>query len=77
MLRIIVAVVMSCGPHNQRTLQAAREFLFENRSSMVTIFKRHAKIGTFTTGDSHQLAEVARHFMLLVTATDFLSVGLP
>ncbi|KAI9887238.1 MAG: hypothetical protein M1823_000909 [Watsoniomyces obsoletus] len=73
MLRIIVAVVMSCGPHHQRTLQAAREFLLENRPSMVTIFKRNAKIGTLTNGDSPQLTEVARHFMLLVIATDFLS----
>ena len=44
---------------------------------MVTVFKRQAKIWGSQHSDDSVLGEVARYFMLLVTATDFLSVCFP
>ncbi|KAI9790799.1 MAG: hypothetical protein M1816_004757 [Peltula sp. TS41687] len=45
-LRIITSVVMSRGPQNQQTLFETRRFLSDNRQTVVTIFKRYAKIGS-------------------------------
>jgi hypothetical protein len=76
-LRIIVSIIISCGPQNPRTMQEARKFLAENRLSMVTIFKRQAKIGSTQADASGIIADLVKHYVLLITATDFLNVSAP
>ncbi|KAI9829552.1 MAG: hypothetical protein M1826_005597 [Phylliscum demangeonii] len=71
-LRIITSVVMNRGPDNQQTIAEVRRFLTENRSSIVTVFKRHAKIGGSQAGRSGDLSELVRHFVLLISAAEFL-----
>ncbi|KAF2398801.1 hypothetical protein EJ06DRAFT_91734 [Trichodelitschia bisporula] len=70
-IRVINAVVLSRGHSNDRTLKLAREFLTENRQSVVGVFKRHASIG----GKSHvayDLGDLVDNFTLLISATGFL-----
>ncbi|KAL8716655.1 MAG: hypothetical protein Q9225_006036, partial [Loekoesia sp. 1 TL-2023] len=44
-VRVMASVVMSRGPQNQQTINQAKLFLSENRSLVVAIFKRQARIG--------------------------------
>lgn len=47
----------------------------ENRQSMVGIFKRFAKIGGVGTADHHDaLSDLAKCYMTLISATNFLEV---
>ena len=81
MLRIIVGVVLSCGPQNQRTLEQARSFLTENRSSMVGTFKRQAKVVTGRNQKQDDrsieqvLEELVEIFVLLISLTGFMEVS--
>jgi nuclear pore complex protein Nup205 len=75
-LRVINAVVISRGQQNERTIQEARQFLSENRSSIVSVFKRNAGIGTQGTGpEAEILNELVDQFTLLMSVTDFLEVS--
>ncbi|KAI9753101.1 MAG: hypothetical protein M1815_000128 [Lichina confinis] len=71
-LRIVTSVVMSCGPQNPRTIKEARNLLLENRASMSTAFKRQAKIGGIRVDNVGELGDIVKHYVLLITATDFL-----
>ncbi len=73
-LRIITSVVMSCGPQNPRTIKEARNFPSQHRQSMTTAFKRHGKIGSVRVEHIGDLDEIVKHYILLITATDFLKV---
>lgn len=74
---------MSRGPYNHQTITDTRKFLSENRQTIVTIFKRYAKIGgggavtRIQTDESPgiDLRELVRNFVLLISATDFLDVS--
>ena len=43
-LRVIAVVVVARGPQNAQTLEAGRDFLAENRLSMVGVLKREARV---------------------------------
>ncbi|KAE8148150.1 hypothetical protein BDV25DRAFT_131493 [Aspergillus avenaceus] len=73
-LRVIVAAAFSRGLHNEQMMEQMRSFLAENRQSMVGIFKRFAKIGGGATEHHDTLKNVARSYMALITATDFLEM---
>jgi len=70
-LRIINAAVLSRGPQNDQTLYQAREFLRENRNSMVAVFKRNVKVGGLQDMDG-DLTDLVDCFTVLVSATGFL-----
>ncbi|KAJ5568429.1 hypothetical protein N7450_010915 [Penicillium hetheringtonii] len=72
-IRVIVSAVFSRGVHNEQIKEQARVFIAENRSCMVGIFKRFAKIGGSGKSEHHEaLCELVKSFMALVTATDYL-----
>ncbi|OCK80455.1 hypothetical protein K432DRAFT_434748 [Lepidopterella palustris CBS 459.81] len=70
-LRVINSAVLACGPQNDQTVFQARQFLKENRQSMVSIFKRNVKIGGLQDIGA-DLSDLVDCFTLLVTATGFL-----
>ncbi|KAL8951108.1 MAG: hypothetical protein Q9183_007482, partial [Haloplaca sp. 2 TL-2023] len=49
-VRVIAAVVLSRGDQNMQTLDAAKQFLAENRAIIVAVFKRQAGIGVGGSG---------------------------
>lgn len=56
-------------------MEQTRVFLAENRQSMVGIFKRFAKIGGVGAADHHgALSDLAKCYMTLISATNFLEV---
>lgn len=74
--RLVISVVISRGPQNQQSIVQARTFLAENRSLVVAMFKRSAKIGQVTTttiGDATEtiVEELVGLFVLLITFTNF------
>ncbi|KAJ5629741.1 hypothetical protein N7528_003398 [Penicillium herquei] len=72
-LRVIVTAVFSRGIHNEQIKAQTRAFIGENRSCMVGVFKRFAKIGGGAlAGHQEVLCELVKSFMVLVTATDYL-----
>lgn len=72
-IRVIVTAVFSRGIHNEQIKAQTRTFLAENRSCMVGVFKRFAKIGGGApAGHQETLCELVKSFMVLVTATDYL-----
>ena len=76
-LRIVSSLVLSRGPENERTLEQARNFLIRNRPSMVSVFKRQAKIGGVLIADtSDDLDELVDSYAILITMTGFLEVSL-
>ncbi|KAI4173910.1 MAG: hypothetical protein LQ343_002678 [Gyalolechia ehrenbergii] len=72
-VRVIASVVMSRGSQNQQTIDQAKLFLSENRSLIVAIFKRQARIGAAAaenpTVDVEELVEL---LVLLMTMTGFI-----
>lgn len=75
-LRVINAVVLSRGQQNDHTLQMAREFLKENRLSIIGVFKRNARVGGRNVHDVADLNDLVDQFTLLLSATNFLEVSL-
>ncbi len=73
-LRVINAVVLSKGPQSEYPLRQARDFLGDVRSSVVGIFKRHAKIGIGRADETEDLTDLVDNFTVLVSAVDFLEV---
>jgi nuclear pore complex protein Nup205 len=74
-LRVVNAAVIARGRQNDQTVFQAREFLKENRHSMVAIFKRSVIVG----GDQHaetqqDLVDLVDCWTLLVEVTGFLEV---
>jgi nuclear pore complex protein Nup205 len=45
LLKVVAAVLMARGVENEQMKATVREFLSENRTSVVAVFKRNAKIG--------------------------------
>ncbi|KAJ5098575.1 hypothetical protein N7532_005576 [Penicillium argentinense] len=76
LVRVIVSAVFSRGVHNEQIKVQTRVFIAENRSCMVGIFKRFAKIGGSGDAGHHEaLCELVKSFMALVTATEYLEVS--
>lgn len=76
-LRIINSVVLSRGTQHDQTIKLAREFLRDNRHSMVAVFKRHASIGGIQVDGKIDLADLVDNYTVLVSATEFIQVGSP
>lgn len=77
-LRVITSVVLSRGAQNEQTIQKARAFLLENRSSMVGVFKRQGKIGIHgatTTDNDTSIDELVEIYVLLISLTGFVEVS--
>ena len=74
--RVIISVVLSRGPQNDRTIESAKGFLVENRPLVVSMFKRQARIGGVSFDDAGvDIEELAELFVLLIAVTDFLDVS--
>ena len=82
-LRVIAAIVLSRGAQNEATIAAARGFLLENRTTMVGIFKRHARVGALheskrgvdnDTDAEADLNDLVEFYVLLISLTDFMEV---
>ena len=75
--KVIVVVVLSRGPDNEQTTLLARSFLLENRSLIVAVFKREAKIGGVSFDDAGvSIKELVELFTALIAMTGFVEVGL-
>lgn len=73
--RVVTSVVLSRGPQNEQILEQARAFLVENRSLVVAMFKRQAKVGAVTFESMGVgVEELVELLVLLITVTGFLSV---
>jgi nuclear pore complex protein Nup205 len=74
-LRVINAAVIARGRQNDQTVFQAREFLKENRHSMVSIFKRSVMVGGGRDGEVQgELGELVDCWTALVEVTGFLEV---
>ncbi|KAF2011390.1 hypothetical protein BU24DRAFT_376521 [Aaosphaeria arxii CBS 175.79] len=71
-LRVINAAVIARGRQNEQTIFQAREFLKENRQSMVSIFKRSVNIGAIKDGVNEDLSDLVDCWTVLVEITGFL-----
>jgi nuclear pore complex protein Nup205 len=74
MLKVIVAIVLSQGQQNEQTISQARHFLEEYRSSIVSIFKRSAGIGSVGKNNRDVLEALVDNFTILISAAGFLDV---
>lgn len=76
-LRVVNSVVVVRGPQNEQCRQQARDFIADNRMSIVAVFKRAArKGGPGEQATGAELEELVDNLCLLMTATDFLEVSL-
>jgi nuclear pore complex protein Nup205 len=73
-LRIVNAIVLNY--RTDHTLASAREFLMENRQSVVGILKRFARVGGINADGGIDLSDLVDNLSLLISATDFLAVSL-
>ncbi|KAJ8111259.1 hypothetical protein OPT61_g6106 [Boeremia exigua] len=72
-LRVINAAVIARGRQNDQTVFQAREFLKENRHSMVAVFKRSVNVGGGEKVEAQQdLVDLVDCWTLLVDVTGFL-----
>ncbi|KAF9629489.1 hypothetical protein BFW01_g10692 [Lasiodiplodia theobromae] len=72
-LRVVNSVVVVRGPQNEQCRQQARDFIADNRMSVVAVFKRAArKGGPGEQATGAELEELVDNLCLLMTATDFL-----
>lgn len=85
MIRVLAAVLVSRGPQNQQTIEQTKQFLAENRTLVVSVFKRQAGIGigaatsvSRSIGDDNMstvVDELVELFVLLMTRTEFIDVS--
>lgn len=76
-LRVINAAVIARGRQNDQTVFQAREFLKENRHSMVAVFKRSVNVGGGEKVEAQQdLVDLVDCWTVLVEVTGFLEVSL-
>lgn len=75
-IRVVVSTVFSRGLHNQQIVEQTRDFLLENRQSIVGVFKRHAKIGGLAGSELHTpLEELVKSYTTLIAGVGFLEVS--
>lgn len=75
-LRVINSVVVVRGPQNEQCRQQARDFISDNRASIVAVFKRAArKGGPGEQATGAELEDLVDSLVLLISATDFLEVS--
>lgn len=74
-IRVLVTAVFTRGLHNKQMVDQARQFLAENRQSIVGIFKRYANVhGVESVSSKPELEGLVKSFTALIAATDFLEV---
>jgi nuclear pore complex protein Nup205 len=74
-LRVVNAAVIARGRQNDQTVFQAREFLKENRHSMVAIFKRSVHVGAGQYAEAEQdVVDLVDCWTVLVEVTGFLEV---
>lgn len=73
-LKVVNSVVISRGNQNDQTVKLARDFLSENRFSVVGVFKRFGGVGNDGVGRI-DLEELVEGFVLLISACGFLEVS--
>lgn len=71
-VRVVNACVVSRGAQNEQTLQEGRRFVLENRTSMMTVMKKHAGIGGVDAAVELDVGDLAEAYMLLISVTGFL-----
>ncbi|KAL1628628.1 hypothetical protein SLS56_005737 [Neofusicoccum ribis] len=72
-LRVINSVVVVRGPQNEQCRQQARDFISDNRASIIAVFKRAArKGGPGEQATGAELEDLVDSLVLLISATDFL-----
>lgn len=72
-LRIVNSVIIK--HKSDQTLDLAREFLTENRNSVVGILKRFAGIGGKSIAETIDLNDLVDNITLLISETEFLDVS--
>ncbi|KAJ8608970.1 hypothetical protein MRB53_039409 [Persea americana] len=75
-LRVVNAIVLSCGDQNEQTISQARRFLDSYRPCMISILKRNANIGSLGKDHAVILEQLVDNFSVLVTAAGFIEVRL-
>jgi nuclear pore complex protein Nup205 len=74
-MRVLNATVFSRGFENEQTIKQGRKFLADNRTSILTVFKRSARVGLVDQALSDEsVEELAEAYMLLMTTVKFLEV---
>lgn len=78
-------MLVSRGPQNQQTIEQTKQFLAENRTLVVSVFKRQAGIGiggasVSALGDDDStmarvVEELVELLVLLMTRTEFIDVS--
>jgi nuclear pore complex protein Nup205 len=74
-LKIINAIVVSKGEQHAQTIGQARAFLEENRPTVVSIFKRNAKIGGYESSTAENVERLVEALVVLMAVTDFVEVS--
>jgi nuclear pore complex protein Nup205 len=82
-LKIVASVLMARGVENEQMKSQVRDFLSENRGSVVAVFKRNAKIGwrkgategEEVDGMNRVLSDCVDMYSLLISATGWLDVS--
>lgn len=75
LLRVVNAVVVSCGEENDQITGMAQAFIAQYRLSIVSIFKRSACIGSTNQGHEKVLAELVDNFTILMATCGFMEVS--
>ena len=71
-------MLISRGAQNQQTIEQTKQFLAENRTLVVSVFKRQAGIGVGSGGEDSTMDsvdELVDLFALLMTSTEFINVS--
>ncbi|KAL8785073.1 MAG: hypothetical protein Q9213_003578 [Squamulea squamosa] len=75
-IRVIAAVLTSRGQQNAQTMDLTKQFLAENRTLVVSVFKKQAGVGGAAGGDDEEMMgyvdELVELFVLLITRTGFI-----
>ncbi|KAK8154342.1 nucleoporin Nup186/Nup192/Nup205 [Phyllosticta citrichinensis] len=79
-LRVVNSVVITRGPQNEACRETGRQFIIENRPSIVSIFKRQAGVGGYggvakgkaAEAMQAQLDELAENLCVLIHVTGFV-----
>lgn len=82
-LRVINSVLVTRGPQNEACRETGRQFIVENRPSIVAIFKRQAGVGGYggvakgkeAEAMQAQLDELADNLCVLIHVTGFVEVS--
>ncbi|CAD6505981.1 BgTH12-06913 [Blumeria graminis f. sp. triticale] len=76
-VRIICSTMLSRGPQNQQFLQNCRQFLTDNRLSILSILKKSAGLGFIVGISPNTIEDLTDLYLLLISYTNFLEVADP